>query len=67
VSEVARTVVGDRKALAVSVNGSSRIEVRAGEGGADAQAFVKELAEAISTYIGVPVVFDGTTAVLHRL
>jgi hypothetical protein len=53
--------------LIVSSNGSSRIEVRAGEGGADAQAFVKELAEAISTYIGVPMVFDGTTAVLHRL
>lgn len=43
------------------------IEVRPGEGGADAAAFAKELASAIGTRAGVPAVADGDTWILHRL
>lgn len=43
------------------------IEVRPGEGGADAAAFAQELAKAISRNAGVAAEAAGDTWLLHRL
>ena len=43
------------------------IEVRPGEGGADAAAFAHELTQAIGAHAGVAPVADGETWVLGRL
>lgn len=44
-----------------------RMEIRPGEGGADAAAFAQELAHGVSKYTGRPVSTVGTAFVLHRL
>lgn len=44
-----------------------RMEIRPGEGGADAELFVNELAEAVSKHSGTKITIDGTTRTLERL
>lgn len=44
-----------------------RIEIMPGEGGADAELFAKELANAISKESGSSVVSAGTTQVLENV
>lgn len=46
---------------------SVRIEIHATAGGADAEAFAGELAEAVSRHAGVPAERAGRVVVLHRL
>jgi protein subunit release factor A len=43
------------------------MEIRPGEGGADAEAFASELATAIAKHSGVSVQTAGKFYVLHRL
>lgn len=42
-----------------------RMEIRAGEGGADAELFAQEFAQAVSKHSGEKVVADGTTMILE--
>lgn len=44
-----------------------KMEIRPGDGGADAEAFASELAAAIAKGSKADVSSDGTTKVLHRL
>lgn len=44
-----------------------RMEIRPGEGGADAELFAEELANAIAKHSGKNISNDGTTKVLERL
>jgi protein subunit release factor A len=43
------------------------LEIHASAGGADAEIFAGELAEAISSYTGVQIVSSGKVFTLHRL
>lgn len=45
----------------------ARMEIHPGEGGADAQAFAAELADAIGKFAGVTPSAEGNVLVLHRL
>ena len=44
-----------------------RIEIRATEGGADAERFALELGQAIAKHSGESFAMEGTTVVLDRL
>lgn len=44
-----------------------RMEIHPRTGGADAQAFAHQLAEAVSRHAGVPVTTQGRLVVLERL
>jgi hypothetical protein len=44
-----------------------RMEVRAGDGGSDAEMFAQEFAEAVSKHSGASVSTEGKTVVLHCL
>ncbi len=44
-----------------------RMEIRASEGGADAEAFALELGQAIAKHSGAVLEMDGTTVVLGCL
>lgn len=44
-----------------------RIEIHPGEGGADAEAFAAQLADAVSVHFGRPVNTDGRLLTLDRL
>ncbi|GIF40102.1 hypothetical protein [Actinoplanes xinjiangensis] len=46
---------------------SIRIEIHATAGGADAETFAGELADAVSRHAGVTVAREGRVFVLHRL
>lgn len=43
------------------------IEIRPGEGGADAASFADTLAASLAKHTGATVTVDGTTRTLHRL
>lgn len=44
-----------------------RMEIRPGEGGADAEAFAVELGQSISKHSGTPMTMAGRTVVFRRL
>lgn len=44
-----------------------RLEFHAGDGGADATLFARQLADAVSIHAGRPVVTSGRVLVLHCL
>lgn len=44
-----------------------RMEIRPQEGGADAELFVQEFAEAVAKYSGKKAIAEGTMRVLERL